>query len=212
MPASSPAPRAASTPRRASWCWRCPTTRVDRSMGDVHPARQPALHARPRHGARSSPRNILERAWRASRRSTARPSRRTAQDVPRPPRARPWRDGRRRSSRSRAPRSSSTTTCGSIFSRASASSRSGHVEERPGIPPTPGHLTQLIAADEGTTRIKVVIVDRAVERPEAGRARRRRRRGRPASTCSRRASGAVKGADTYLDMSTTTWALAQALR
>ena len=56
----------ASRSRAACRCWTCRGARVDRSMGDVHPLRQPALLARSRPGARSSPRTS-SRGWPAWR-------------------------------------------------------------------------------------------------------------------------------------------------
>lgn len=73
--------------------------------------------------------------------------------------------------------------------------QAGSIEERPGIPATPGHLTKLIAAmrDE---RIKVILTAPWSDQKLAERvAQEAGARVVPAAS----AVGAVKGADTYLD-------------
>jgi ABC-type Zn uptake system ZnuABC Zn-binding protein ZnuA len=85
----------------------------------------------------------------------------------------------------------------------------GTVEERPGIPPTPGHLTKLIALMKGD-RVKALIVEpwsdvKLAERvaQEAG----------AKAVVLAAGVGAVKGADTYLDaIDFNVRALAQALQ
>jgi len=87
--------------------------------------------------------------------------------------------------------------------------QAGSIEERPGIPPTPGHLTRLIAAMK-EERIKVILVapwsdHKLAERvaQEAG----------AKVVLAASAVGAVKGADTYLDtIDYNVKALAQGLR
>jgi ABC-type Zn uptake system ZnuABC Zn-binding protein ZnuA len=86
----------------------------------------------------------------------------------------------------------------------------GTVEERPGIPPAPGHLARLITLMK-TNGVKVIIVEpwsdlKLAERlaQEAGGAR---------AVVLAPAVGAVKGADTYLDtIDYDVRALAQALQ
>ena len=86
----------------------------------------------------------------------------------------------------------------------------GSVEERPGIPPTPSHLTTLIAQMKDQ-KVRVILVG-PLERPEDRGAGRRRR---PARRWCRwpPGVGAVKGADGYLEtIDYNVRSVAQALR
>ncbi len=89
-------------------------------------------------------------------------------------------------------------------------SRPATVEDRPGIPPSPQHLANLIRTDEGGE--DQGDPGRAVERHQAGQPAWPRRPGAKALVMAT-AVGAVKGADNYIaaiDYNITT--LAQALR
>jgi zinc/manganese transport system substrate-binding protein len=73
--------------------------------------------------------------------------------------------------------------------------QAGSVEERPGIPPTPGHLTKLIAQIR-EERIKVILTVPWGDRQLAERVA-QETGARTVLVAS--AVGAVKGTDTYLD-------------
>ena len=87
--------------------------------------------------------------------------------------------------------------------------QAGTVEDRPGIPPSPVHLTQLIRRMKDE-KIKVLIVEPWVDRALAARVA---EEGGAKVVPLASVVGAVKGADTYLaaiDYNVST--LAQALR
>ena len=85
----------------------------------------------------------------------------------------------------------------------------GTVEDRPGIPPTPGHLTKLIALMK-EDRVKLLIVEPWSDQKLAERLA--REAGAKAVTLAT-AVGSVKGADSYIDaVDYNVKALAQALR
>ena len=121
------------------------------------PARQPALHARPGHGAVSH-RQYPRGAGARGARSTAPAFETNRAGVPGPPRRRRWRAGRQRWSRSRAPRSSSYHPDFVYLLTRFGLVQAGTIEDRPGIPPTPSHLARLIQQMKDE-QVKVVVVE-----------------------------------------------------
>ena len=87
--------------------------------------------------------------------------------------------------------------------------QAGSLEERPGIPPTPGHLTKLIGTMKDE-RIKIILCAPWSDQKLAERVARETG---AAVVLMASGVGAVKGADTYLDMiDENVKAVAQALR
>jgi len=87
--------------------------------------------------------------------------------------------------------------------------QAGSIEERPGIPPTPGHLTRLIASMK-EEKIRVVLT---VPWGDQKLAERVAREAGAKAVVVASAVGAVKGADTYLDtIDYNVKAVAQALK
>jgi zinc/manganese transport system substrate-binding protein len=72
----------------------------------------------------------------------------------------------------------------------------GAIEDRPGIPPTPGHLTRLVRAMKDD-KVKVVVVEPWNDRKLAARVA--EEAGAQAVVLAA-SVGALKGTDTYLDM------------
>ena len=152
----------------------------------------PSTRAWPRRSPPTSSNGLARVAPQQPRRLRAEP-----RGLPRPARAGAW----RRWTETLAPFKGARVVvvphrCGSTSSRASASSRRPRVEERPGHPATPASSRPAHPAHEG--RADQGRHGRAVERPEARRAGRPRRRAPRWCSWPRRWA-AVKGADDYLD-------------
>jgi len=183
-----------------------PTTRVDRSMGDVHPVGNPHYTLDPGMAAAITA-NILEGLVRVA------PEHRTAFE-----RNRQAFLGRLDEAMARWTAMMAPSKGGRVivdhnmwpyFLTRFGLVQANSIEERPGIPPTPGHLIKLIAVMK-EEHIKVILSapwsdQKLAERvaQEAG--------AKVVSMAS--AVGAVKGTDTYLDMvDYNVKTLAQALR
>ena len=197
--------RAASTPPPGILVLEVPRTRVDRSMGDVHPVGNPHYTLDPGM-APSVTANILEGLARVA------------------PAVAPAFERSRSSSWPAGPGDGPVDAALAPFKGAKVVVdhnmwlyfltrfglvQAGSVEERPGIPPTPAHLTELIALMK-EQKIKV-IVGGALGRSEAGGARGARR---PAPRSSRwpPASGRSRAPTPTWTRSTTMCGVAQALR
>ena len=169
-----------------------PTTRVDRSMGDVHPVGNPHYTVDPGM-APSITANILEGLARVA------PEHRAAFERNRQEFLGRLGQAMRRWSAELAPYKGVKVIVDHnmwpYFLARFGLVQAGSIEERPGIPPTPGHLTKLIASMK-EEKIRVILTvpwgdQKLAERvaQEAG--------ARAVVVAS--AVGAVKGADTYLD-------------
>ena len=121
-----------------------PTTRVDRSMGDVHPVGNPHYTIDPGMAPIITA-NILEGLARR-RPGVATGLRAEPRESSSPAWTRPWPGGARPSSRFAAPRSSQYHPDFVYFFTRFGLVKGGAVEDRPGIPPTPEHL---VAAHRG---------------------------------------------------------------
>ncbi len=169
-----------------------PTGRVDRSMGDVHPVGNPHYTLDPGM-APAITANILEGLARAA------------------PQHRPAFEHNRQEFLGRLDQAMArwTTMLGPFkgtrvivdhnlwvyFLTRFGLVQAGSIEERPGIPPTPGHLTKLIAAMKDE-RIRILLAAPWSDQKLAERvAREAGAKVVPMAS----GVGAVKGADTYLD-------------
>src|SRR5262249_49253021 len=183
-----------------------PTGKVDRSMGDVHPIGNPHYTLDPGM-APAITANILEGLGRAAPQHRAVFEKNRGEFL-----------GRLEQAMARW-----TTTMGPFkgarvivdhnmwlyFLTRFGLVQAGSIEERPGIPPTPGHLTRLIAAMKDA-RIKVILCAPWSDQKLAERVAQE-----TSASVVVMASGvgAIKGADSYLDMiDANVKALAQALR
>ncbi len=183
-----------------------PTTRLDRSMGDVHPAGNPHYSLDPGM-ARAVTANILDGLARVApqHRPTFERNRQEFLGRLAPAMAR-W-------SASLLPFKGAKVVVyhplwAYLLTRFGLV-QAGTVEDRPGIPPTPGHLTKLIALMK-EDRVKVVIVEPWSDQKLAERI---------AQEAGARAVilaatvGSVRGADSYIDaIDYNVKTLAQALR
>ena len=183
-----------------------PTGKVDRSMGDVHPVGNPHYTLDPGM-APAITANILEGLARAA------------------PQQRPAFEKNRGEFLGRLEQAMGrwTTTMGPFkgarvivdhnmwlyFLTRFGLVQAGSLEERPGIPPTPGHLTKLIGTMKDE-RIKIILCAPWSDQKLAERVARETG---AAVVLMASGVGAVKGADTYLDMiDENVKAVAQALR
>jgi zinc/manganese transport system substrate-binding protein len=183
-----------------------PRARVDRSMGDVHPLGNP--HYTPDPGmAPIITTNILEGLVRVAPQHRATFERNRQEFLTRLAQA------MTRWSADLAPFKGAKVIVDHnmwlYFLTRFGLAQAGSIEERPGIPPTPGHLTRLIASMK-EEKIRVVLTvpwgdQKLAERvaQEAG----------AKAVVVASAVGAVKGADTYLDtIDYNVKAVAQALK
>ena len=183
-----------------------PRTRVDRSMGDVHPVGNPHYTVDPGM-APSITTNILDGLVRIA------PQHRSAFERNRQDFLARLGQAMTRWSADMAPFKGTKVIVGHnmwlYFLTRFELVQAGSIEERPGIPPTPGHLTKLIASMK-EEKIRVILTapwgdQKLAERvaQEAG--------ARAVVLAS--AVGAVKGTDTYLDtIDYNVKAIAQALK
>src|SRR5262249_16562666 len=170
-----------------------PTTRVDRSMGDVHPVGNPHYTLDPGMAPMITA-NILEGLARAAPQHRAAFERnrneflgRLEQSMPR------WTALVGASGGTRVVVDHNMWV---YFLTRFGLVQAGAIEERPGIPPTPGHLTKLIATIK-EERIKVILTAPWTDQKLAERIAQE-----TGAKVVLMASGVrpVKGADSYLDM------------
>ena len=183
-----------------------PHARVDRSMGDVHPSGNPHYTVDPGM-APAVTANVLEGLTRAAPQNRAAFERNREQFLAR------LGEAMVRWSATLAPFKGAKVIVDHnmwlYFLTRFGLVQAGSIEERPGIPPTPGHLTRLIASMK-EEKIRVVLTvpwgdQKLAERvaQEAG----------AKAVMVASAVGAVKGADTYLDtIDYNVKAVAQALK
>jgi len=183
-----------------------PTTRVDRSMGDVHPLGNPHYTLDPGM-APAITGNILEGLSRAAPQSRATFERNRKEFLAR------LDDAMAGWTRMMAPLKGARVIVDHnlwpYFLTRFGLLQANSIEERPGIPPTPGHLTKLIAVMK-EERIKVILAAPWGDQKLAERiAQETGAKVVPMAS----AVGAVKGADNYLDtIDYNVKAVAQALR
>jgi zinc/manganese transport system substrate-binding protein len=170
-----------------------PTTRVDRSMGDVHPVGNPHYTLDPGMAPIITA-NILEGLARAApqHRATFERNRkeflgRLEQSMAR------WTS---LISPSRGTRVVVDHNMWVYFLTRFGLVQSGAIEERPGIPPTPGHLTKLITIIKDE-RIKVILTAPWTDQKLAERVA---QEAGAKVVLMASGVGAVKGTDSYLDM------------
>ena len=170
-----------------------PTTRVDRSMGDVHPVGNPHYTLDPGM-APAITANILAGLARVTPQQRATFERNRAELLGRLDQA------MARWSKMIEPFKGAKVVVDHnmwpYFLTRFALVQAGTIEERPGIPPTPAHLTKLIALMKGE-QIKVIIMAPWSDQKLAERVA--QEAGARAVTLAS-AVGAVKGTDSYLDM------------
>jgi len=183
-----------------------PTTRVDRSMGDVHPVGNPHYTLDPGM-APAMTANLLDGLARIAPQDRATFERNRKEFLGR------LGEAMTRWSKVLEPFKSAKVVVDHnmwpYFLARLGLVQAGTIEERPGIPPTPAHLTRLIALMKGE-QVRVII--RAPWSDQKLAERVAQEAGAKAVTLAS-ACGAVKGADTYLDMvDYNVKTLAQALR
>jgi len=170
-----------------------PTSRVDRSMGDVHPAGNPHYSLDPGM-APAVTTNILDGLVRVA------PQGRAAFERNRKAFLGRLDEAMTRWARTLEPFKGAKVVVDHnmwpYFLTRFGLVQAGTIEERPGIPPTPAHLTRLIALMKGE-HVKVII--RAPWTDQKLAERLAQEAGAQAVTLAS-AVGAVKGTDTYLDM------------
>jgi zinc/manganese transport system substrate-binding protein len=169
-----------------------PSTRVDRSMGDVHPVGNPHYTVDPGM-APAVTANILQGLARVAPQHRA-PFERNRQDF-----LRRLDQAMARWSAILAPFKGAKVIVDHnmwpYFLTRFGLVQAGSVEERPGIPPTPGHLTKLIAQIR-EEKIKVILTVPWGDRQLAERVA---QEAGAKTVLVASAVGAVKGTDTYLD-------------
>jgi zinc/manganese transport system substrate-binding protein len=183
-----------------------PTTRVDRSMGDVHPLGNPHYTLDPGMAPIITA-NILEGLARKA------PQHRTVFEKNRQEFLTRLETAMAQWTRSLEPfRGAKAITYHAdwvYFLTRFGLVQAGAVEDRPGIPPTPGHLTQLIRRIRDD-KVKVVIVEPWNDQKLAARVA---EEGGAKALVLAAGVGSLKGTDTFLDMVTyNVNTLAQALR
>ena len=183
-----------------------PTTRVDRSMGDVHPVGNPHYTLDPGM-APAITANILEGLARLQ------PANRATFEQNRKAFLGRLDEAMARWTATMAPLKGARVIVDHnlwlYFLTRFGLVQAGSIEERPGIPPTPGHLTKLM----GTMRDERVKIILSAPWGDQKLAERVARETGAAVVLMASSVGAVKGTDTYLDMvDYNVKAIAQALR
>lgn len=170
-----------------------PSTRVDRSMGDVHPSGNPHYTLDPGLAPIVTS-NILAGLVRVA------PQHRAAFEKNRDAFLGRIADGLTRWSAQLAPFKSQKVVVDHnmwiYFLTRFGLVQAGTIEERPGIPPTPGHLTKLIALMK-SDRVKVIVT---APWSDAKLAERLAQDAGARARVLASGVGAVKGTDSYLEM------------
>ena len=183
-----------------------PRTRVDRSMGDVHPLGNPHYTVDPGMAPASPP--MFSRVWFGSRPSTGPPSSATGSNSW-PASARPWSGWSATLAPFKGAKVIVDHNMWAYFLTRFGLVQAGSVEDRPGIPATPAHVTKLIAYMK-EDKIKVIL---AVPWADHKLSERIAQEAGAKVVLVANAVGALKGTDTYLDtIDYNVKAVAQALK